>query len=52
MVRITMEGHHIWPGRFIKLSDVASFLFGSGENPLDGANTRSPKEDAGRIMVF
>jgi hypothetical protein len=48
MVRITMEGHRIWPGRFVKLSDeVASFLYGSGENPLDGANTRSPKGGCG-----
>lgn len=43
-VTIAMEGHHIWPGRFIKLSDdVACFLYGSGENPLDGTDTRSPK---------
>ncbi|KAK4861315.1 hypothetical protein LT330_004231 [Penicillium expansum] len=47
-VTIVMEGHRIWPGRFIKLSDeVASFIYGSGENPLDGSYTRSPKDGYG-----
>ncbi|KOS38368.1 hypothetical protein ACN38_g10818 [Penicillium nordicum] len=47
-VTIAMEGHRIWPGRFIRLSDeVASFLYGPGENPLDGADTRSPKDGYG-----
>ncbi|KAJ5175096.1 uncharacterized protein N7482_000973 [Penicillium canariense] len=47
-VTIAMEGHRRWPGRFIKLSDeVASFLYGSGENPLDGTDTRSPKDGYG-----
>ncbi|KAJ5195312.1 uncharacterized protein N7498_008750 [Penicillium cinerascens] len=47
-VTIAMEDHRKWPGRFIKLSDeVASFLYGSGENPLDGADTRSPKDGYG-----
>lgn len=47
-VTIAMEGLCRWPGRFIKLSDeVASFLYGSGENPLDGTNTRNPKAGYG-----
>lgn len=47
-VKIAMEGHRVWPGRFSKLSDeVASFLYGSGENPLDGTGTRSPKDGFG-----
>ncbi|CEJ60152.1 hypothetical protein PMG11_08737 [Penicillium brasilianum] len=44
-VTTAMEGHRRWPRRFIELSDeVASFLYGCGENPLNGADTRSPKE--------
>jgi hypothetical protein len=47
-VTIAMEGHRIWPGRFIKLlGEVASFLCGSGENPLHGADTGSPKDGYG-----
>jgi hypothetical protein len=47
-VTIAMAGHRKWPGRFIKLTDeVASFLYGSGENPLNGRDTRSPKDGWG-----
>jgi hypothetical protein len=47
-VTVAMDGHRKWPGRFIKLSDeVASFLYGSGENPLNGSDTRSPKDGYG-----
>jgi hypothetical protein len=47
-VTIAMEGHRKWPGRFIKLTDeVASFLYGSGENPVDGGDTRSPRNGWG-----
>lgn len=47
-VTIAMAGHRMWPGRFIKLTDeVASFFYGSGENPVDGADTRSPKDGWG-----
>jgi hypothetical protein len=47
-VIIAMEVHRVWPGRFIELSDeVASFLYGCGENPLNGADTRSPKDGYG-----
>ena len=43
-----MGGHRIWPGRFIKLSgEVSSFIYGSRDNPLDGTDTRSPKDGYG-----
>jgi hypothetical protein len=47
-VTIAMEGHRRWPGRFIKLTDeVASFLYGSGENPVDGGDTCGPRNGWG-----
>ncbi|CAG8061745.1 unnamed protein product [Penicillium salamii] len=48
-VTIAMEGQRRWPGRFVKLSsdEVATFLYGSGENPLDGDSTSSPKSGYG-----
>lgn len=43
-VTIAMEGFTKMPGRFVEVTDeVASFLYGSGEIPIDGENTGSPK---------
>lgn len=43
-VTIAMEGFSQMPGRFVEVTDeVASFLYGSGEIPLDGQNTSCPK---------
>ncbi|KAJ5773935.1 hypothetical protein N7457_008831 [Penicillium paradoxum] len=43
-----MEDRRKWPGGVIKLTDeVISFLYGSGETPVDGADTRSPKNGWG-----
>lgn len=43
-VSIAMYGQREWPGRFIKLSDeVTDFLYGAGENPVNGSDTCTPK---------
>jgi hypothetical protein len=48
-VTIAMEGHRIWPGRFIKLlGEVASFLCGS---PCMEQIQAARKMDTGRIMT-
>lgn len=43
-VIIAMKGYRGMPGRFVEVTDeVTSFLYGSGENPVEGKNTRNPK---------
>lgn len=52
-VTIAMEGYRRWLGRFIKLPDeVARFLYGSGENPVNGGDTCGPRSGWGRAMTF
>jgi hypothetical protein len=47
-VTIAMKGRRRWPGWFIKLTDeVANFLYGSGENPVDAGDTYGPKNRLG-----
>lgn len=47
-VTLAMEGFARMPGRFVEVTDeVASFLYGSGEIPVGGQNTRSPKVGMG-----
>ncbi|KAJ5198009.1 uncharacterized protein N7498_007126 [Penicillium cinerascens] len=43
-VTIAMEGYYGMPGRFVEVTDeVANFLYGSGEIPVNGKDTRNPK---------
>ncbi|CAI7678653.1 unnamed protein product [Penicillium pancosmium] len=47
-VTIAMRGYRAWPGRFIRLSDeVTSFLYGSGELPVDESDTHNPTQWCG-----
>ena len=52
-VRILMEGFSRTPGRFVLLTDeVVNFLYGSGENPIEGMSTRNPKFGMGTSHDF
>lgn len=49
-VRIVMPGYEIIVGRGVWLEDeVNNFLYGSGENPMQGRDSKNPKIRTGTL---